>query len=294
MQASKLSMRSLRYILLGMFFITLISIITYSNLTRPRILIIHSYDPAYAWTRDLNVGLQNIFSNYKQYQIMYHYMDTKQHSEEEFIKKAGLIARNLVDSIRPAILLTVNNDAQSQVGRFYVNHPTIKVVYTGVNGRPETYGYDQANNVTGLLQRIPLKGLRDVILELATMRQLIGPIRIVHLSDSSSVVQDDDSYFRDKEHPPEWWSPVEVITPSYPGTTFDEWKQRLLLAQNEADFIVISNYRRIYRNEEKKEKVPPPPGGHGLDSREFTNSCDRFKCFCVRRWRRIICRCFAY
>lgn len=246
-------MRALRSMIAFFGFTLLITTLIYSALMRPRVLIIQSYNTDYSWTRQVDIGLKNILSNYKEYQITWHYMDAKNHPDQAYLGKAGLIARGLVDSLQPSILILIDDEAQNYVGRFYLNDPSIKLVFAGVNGLPKTYGYDQAHNVTGILERIPLEGLRDILIELARLRNLTPPIRILHLSDGSARVRDDDNYIQARTD--DWWHPIEVKT-SHLVNTFEEWQTALAAAQNQVDFIIISNYEEIYTQLERLEKMP--------------------------------------
>jgi len=69
-----------RYLKLGFmsaFFIGLIAAIVLVSANRPRILILHSYDPDYIWTRDINVGLQRVLGTKSWIDIRYQYMAGK-------------------------------------------------------------------------------------------------------------------------------------------------------------------------------------------------------------------------
>lgn len=51
--------------------------LVYANVQKPRILVLHSYDKEYAWTRDVSVGIRRVLDKYPYYSIKWHYMDTK-------------------------------------------------------------------------------------------------------------------------------------------------------------------------------------------------------------------------
>lgn len=66
------------------------------NVNKPRVLVLHSYDTEYSWTRDISTGLTRTFSN-KAYTMRWHYMDTKRNPDEAFKQRAGLLARRIID-----------------------------------------------------------------------------------------------------------------------------------------------------------------------------------------------------
>ena len=113
----------LRRILSVIFLLMLGVIAVYLNTTRPRILIMHSYTPDYAWTRDVDVGIKRITDDWSDYTVSSHYMDTKKHQDKHWQEQAGRIARRTVDNAEPDVLIIVDDLAQKLVGSHYVNHP---------------------------------------------------------------------------------------------------------------------------------------------------------------------------
>ncbi|USO01738.1 MAG: hypothetical protein H6849_01705 [Alphaproteobacteria bacterium] len=224
------------------------------NSGRKEVLVVHSYQTDYSWVRDVNSGLKNIFANEKRYNVRYHYMDTKRHTWPTYLRNAGLITRRLIGAIRPQVIICVDDDAQRLVGQYYINDPNISVIFSGVNASQETYGYDKAKNVTGILERLPLGGLRDTFYLLARQRGLAEnvQIRTAHISDNSPTVQNDDKYMRQFSE----WGRVKLEDSKLVGT-FDEWKKAVLEANKTLDFITISNYRSIRRNPNDKEFMSP-------------------------------------
>lgn len=233
------------------FLILLCGYLVYINMTRKTVLIIHSYDETYAWVRDVNIGIERILGGKQNIRIFKHYMNTKNHPDAEYKEKAGFIARRVVDYIQPSIILAVDDDAQTYVAQHYKNHKNIQIVFTAVNAKPEQYGYQNANNVTGVLERIPYEAVKEVIEILAKQRGLKPPYRTLHLSDQSIIVQYDDINMH--EYP--YWAPVKLLK-SKQIDLFDEWKKAIRESAHTADFILISNYRKVYQDSSKTKFVP--------------------------------------
>lgn len=61
------------------------------------------------------------------------------------------MARDLVEAWKPDLIYTSDDDAQDLVTKHYLNTP-IKNVFSGVNKSPEHYGFDKANNITGVIE----------------------------------------------------------------------------------------------------------------------------------------------
>lgn len=241
---------TLRYILFGLFTITFYIIAVYFSIERKRVLVLHSYSPDYAWTRDVEIGMRRVFGSHSFFTLRSHYMDTKNHPEAPFIEKAILKAKEVIKLMEPDILIAVDDDAQ-RVAKTYLNHPRLSIIFTGVNGSPAMYGYDKAFNVTGILERLPLRGLQDTLRLLGALSAK-QPTRVTHLSDASLIVRLDDAYI----HAYQWDASIQLM-PSHLVETFDEWKKAVYQCNKEVDYILISNYRKIYKDAMKTNLVPP-------------------------------------
>jgi len=221
------------------------------SMHRKTLLILHSYSADYAWVRDVNIGIKRIIRNKSNYNILWHYMDTKNHPFPEYKQRAGTIARRVVDYVKPDVVLAVDDDAQEYVMKNYLNKDNIQIVFAGVNAKPEQYGYDKGTNVTGVLERIPYEGVKEAIKTQAKRLGLKPPYRAIHISDQSLIVKYDDINMHEYKN----WAPLELL-PSKLVLTFDEWKKAVLESKVIADFILISNYRTVYTDESKKMRVP--------------------------------------
>jgi hypothetical protein len=244
-------MNRLRLLLIALFLLATLAVTVSYNLNKPRLLVLHSYDPGYAWTRDASEGVQRVLSRYPHFAVRWFYMDTKRYPWPEFKAKTGLAARNAIERWRPDVVILIDDDAQDMVGRHYVNHSRIKLVFAGVNGGVDDYGYTGADNVTGIFERKDLAALKTALLSLQGMPPGRGPLRLIHIADSSGSVAHDEQRFRVFD-----WSPLQN-RPSRLVDDFDAWKQAVREAQTESDFIVTSNYRKIRRSAADSGLVPP-------------------------------------
>ena len=244
-------MNRLRLILISIFLAGSTTVIVTYNLHKPRVLVLQSYDLSYPWTREVSVGVHRVLDEYPHFAVRWFYMDTKRHPWKEFRQKMGLSARQSIDRWRPDVIIAVDDDAQEFVTRHYVNHPTIKVAFAGVNGGIEPYGFVGASNVTGIFERKDLAALKAALLALRWPRPAAGSLRVVHIGDKSSSVEHDDHYMREFD-----WRPL-INLPSHKPGTFDDWKKAVLDVQGKTDFILTTNYRKIGRSAGDRALVPP-------------------------------------
>ena len=222
------------------------------NVNKPRVLVLHSYDTEYSWTRDISTGLTRTFSN-KAYTMRWHYMDTKRNPDEAFKQRAGLLARRIIDDWNPTVIIAIDDDAQRYAVKNYVDHPKIKIVFAGINGEIAPYGYDKAQNVTGILERKQWQSVKNLIGESVRPRVPAGrAVKIAYVGDTSGSVKEDTQFLEAFD-----WQPF-VLHRSKLVKTFDEWKTDVRRAEAEADVLITTNYRRIQLPADDPKKMVSP------------------------------------
>ena len=222
------------------------------NSTKPRVLVLHSYETEYSWTRDINVTLRRDLAA-KPYLMRWHYMDTKRNPDEAFKQRAGLLSRRIIGEWQPDVVIAVDDDAQRYAARYFVNHPKIKIVFAGINGHIEPYGYGEAANVTGILERKQWRGVKHLITESVRPRvPAERPVRIAYLGDTSGSVQEDTKFLEEFDWKPHVLHRYKLVK------TFDEWKAEVQRANQEADVLITTNYRRIQISADDAKKFVPP------------------------------------
>lgn len=249
--------RHLQQLGMAVFLLGSMAALLWFSVHKPRLLILQSYDLSYSWTSDVRDGLLRVLDKKHYISVRWHYMDTKRHPFPEYRENAAKAARRVIDHWRPDVLVAIDDDAQQYVARHYLNDPDMQIVFAGVNGSVEAYGYDRpdALNVTGIYERSNMRVLRDTLLSLADSlpaeRRGGAPLRIMHIADGSESVQKDDAGYRAFD-----WSPL-VLMPSRLVNTWEEWQAAIAYANANADFILTSNYRRLQRSATDKTLMPP-------------------------------------
>ncbi len=243
--------RRLTQWLSGLFIFLTLSLVIVHNAATPRILVLHSYGPDYSWTRDVDVGLRRVLPREGSVLLRWHYMDLKRHPWPEAKVSAGVHAREVIDSWRPDIILAVDDDAQEYAAKYYVDNPKRTIIFAGTNGSVTPYGYDEATNVTGIFERLPLQALKDTLLHAGFKKAKNTPLRLLEISDDSPTVHRDEEFIRAYN-----WEPVRFLG-SRLVDTFDDWKKVVLEAQNKADVLLTTNYRALARSRQDSSLVPP-------------------------------------
>ncbi len=239
------------------FIVVLFSFVLAHKANKPRIMIIHSYLNDYDWVNEINVGFERVFSKYHDVTVRYHYMDLKNHVSDNYRRTSASITHRTIDKWRPDVLILADDLAQILVGSEFVNDPGVKVVFCGVNGKPVDYGYDTAQNVTGILERKPLEATKETLMMMAVAMGYnkdnpdAEPPKVVFIGDNSFTVSaeiDDYSEFD--------WSPMQWVPPLRAGH-FEAWQDAVIQANDIADLVMISDIRQIRVSENSKELVKP-------------------------------------
>ena len=235
----------------------------YYHSQKPRVFILHSYEPDYVWTEGVNEGLERVIEDWSDVHVNTHYMFTKRFDSEDALRRAGVQARNAIDRWKPQIIIATDNLAHSLVVKEFVNHPDIQIVFAGINGPIAPFGYDPKEsdpvplNVTGILEDRSLLPARDALLALEPLDKPIAPwdgsrpIRVRYLMDKSKSVQADRPKIEGFD-----WAPIEFVG-SVSVRDYPAWQAEVLATKEIADVIIVTNYRQLHRTPEDSTFVPP-------------------------------------
>ncbi|MEC4720700.1 ABC transporter substrate binding protein [Noviherbaspirillum sp. CPCC 100848] len=241
----------LESIFIGLFLVVALGLFAWFNMSKPSILILHSYDKSYAWTRDVNVGLERVLNNNYRYQVRWYYMDTKRRPYPEYRSSAGIAARRFIEQMQPDVVIAIDDDAQQYVSRHFINDPKMKIVFAGINNSAADYGLDKANNATGIMERIPLPAIRETFLIADNLKSLGRPVRLALLADKSESVSGDIKQLQGFN-----WDPVQLVSINR-AASWPDWQAKVRDLAGKADVIMVTGYRRLARSETDKSLVPP-------------------------------------
>ena len=117
-----------------------------------RVLVIHSYDEGLAWTQQCDQGIASILS--ASAEIRRVYLDTKRIPASEFQSRADA-AFGVFREYRPDLVMLGDDNALSLLGP-RIAASGVHVVYFGINNNPRLYFDRLPDNVTGVIERIPI------------------------------------------------------------------------------------------------------------------------------------------
>jgi ABC-type uncharacterized transport system substrate-binding protein len=116
-----------------------------------RIFHVMSFDSPWRWTdgqlAGFKEGLNEPTAQFRVFQ-----MDIKRNSTQQAKSAKGREARAIIESWKPDLVYTSDDDAQEFVTRHYLGHAT-PFVFSGVNKAPAAHGFEGVENVTGVMEQ---------------------------------------------------------------------------------------------------------------------------------------------
>lgn len=215
-----------------------------------KVLILHSYTPEYTWSRNIDRGLMRVLSN-KGAIINYrhHYMAPKDADKKQH-RRAQKVAHRHVRDFQPDFIIAIDDYANALVARHYVGHRSIDIIFAGVNGSVEPYGYEGAPNVTGIYERKPIRALVDLINVINQYDK--RSYSVIFVSDKSTSVKHDAEYMKTAD-----WGNQVSLKGHIATDNFADWKEIILNLSDDIDYLMVSGYRNLKSADNPNKNTPP-------------------------------------
>lgn len=208
-----------------------------------RVLLVHSYHPAYEWTASITRGIRQGLPAYGvDLQIVY--MDTKRNPEPEDVRARGAQALRVVEEWQPEVVIAADDNAQQWFARYLAGMERPQLVFVGVNGEAADYGYP-AGNVTGVLER------PHAAASVALLRRLVPGVRRI------AVINDDSPTAKRAldRLTAEMRAEVDVVSLETPAD-FASWQLAVERARGQADAIAVYTYQTLRRRPGDRQSMP--------------------------------------
>lgn len=136
------------------------------NWSKPRILVMHSFDPDAPSVKKMNEGIRRTLGKNRQpVSVRWHYLSMDRLPEEETRQDSAAEGRRAIEQFDPDVIIAVDDETQEYVARHYAGHSRPAVIFTAIDRDPKEYGYVGAPNVTGIIETLPLDAVRDTLLQ---------------------------------------------------------------------------------------------------------------------------------
>lgn len=128
------------------------SIIPHAYAEQKKVLVIESYHPSLAWTLECEKSIQSTLGSYAE--LTFYPMDTKRIPETEFFSRADQAWSIYLDQ-KPDLVMLSDDNALRLLGHRFGETKT-PVVYFGINNNPRNYFDKMPQNITGILEHMPV------------------------------------------------------------------------------------------------------------------------------------------
>ena len=223
------------YLLLIILFFPL----TLFSASSKKCIYINSYHDGFVWSDTIAKNLKNELID--SCEIIQFNMDTKRNKSIDYIQKKALEAKLLIDTEKPDIVITSDDNAAKYLIKPYYKDSHIPFVFNGVNWSAKEYGFPYSN-VTGMIEVTPINELFKVAVYITSGKKgiFIGDDTITDKKDLKQFLK-----FAKKRN---------ISLDSALLNTFEEWQQKYKEAQTKYDFIVLGHNSAIKNWDDKQAK----------------------------------------
>jgi len=193
-------------------------------------LFISSYHPGYAWADGVERGIRTTLDG--KCEIKQFNMDTKRNKDPEYIKKTALEAKQLIDSWKPDIVITADDNAARFVIQAHYKDHTIPFIFCGVNWTAEEYGFPYSN-VTGMVEVAPVYPLLEKVKDLIPAAKKAIYIGAMTTTEKKNLARFEKAL-----------SKQDIQLDAALAATMGEWLNSYARAQ-QYDFIIIGSQSGI-------------------------------------------------
>jgi hypothetical protein len=190
-----------------------------------RIMYVDSYHEGYAWSDGIIEGLRSSL-NGTGADLKTIYMDTKRNGSEDFKVRAGILAKQGIDAWDPDLLIACDDNAFQYLVMPYYRDASLPVVFCGINWDASAYGAPYSNTA-GMIEVSHTTRLVELI------RGYSNGSRIAFLSVDTETEHKNLEYYEGRLN--------ITFTRAYFVTGFDQWKDRFVAVQDEADMVILEN-----------------------------------------------------
>ena len=223
----------IRYV--GFIFLLVVSppFLFADSISHKKVFVVHSYhETQKGHVVEMTSGIIEALKAC-QPDIRFFHMDTKRNNTIAWKKAAGKKASAFMKEYAPDIVIAMDDNAQEY---FVKNHIGDKggpvFVFSGVNAKPEAYGFP-AENVTGVLERPNIRESLELLIKIVPKVK-----NVVLLSDKSPTTDAFHEYVLQLD------LPVRIIGHAQPETV-SEWKKTIETYKDVADAFGVYVIRTI-------------------------------------------------
>lgn len=189
-------------------------------------LYISSYHQGYAWSDGVERGLRSVLTG--KCELKQFDMDTKRNKTEEYKQAIGLEAKQLIDSWKPDVVITADDNAAKYLIQPYFKDHEMPFVFCGVNWTAAEYGFPYSN-VTGMVEVAPIYPLLEKVQNL-----IPNATTAIYIGANTLTEEKNLARFQTATRK------LKIDLDSALSNSMEEWLQAYNKAQ-QYDFIIIGS-----------------------------------------------------
>lgn len=187
-------------------------------------LYVSSYHKGYEWNDGIERGIEAGLKGHCE--LSRFYLDTNRHTDPDFARRKAVEARDLIARTRPDVVIACDDAASMYLVKPYYKDAQLPIVFCGVNGSVDAYGYPYTN-ATGMIEIAPIKPLMKEV------RSLVS-----RLNSGVYLAADVITQRKEFEENREAYALGGIKLTAMFVKTMAEWSAAFAAAQN-ADFVVL-------------------------------------------------------
>ena len=231
---------------IGFLFATLL-LLTVFNAYKPRILVVHSLSKESSWSSAVDVGIARALANNRlPVSVSREYLNLDILSVEGDLSRVLQEIRHKISAIDPHVLLVVDDETSHLLGRHYVDHEDIKLVFAGLMQEPEHYGYSETKGVIGVREPAPLAPIVAVLDEVGAG----APMKIAVLGIDDITGQAEMKQVLNFD-----WGKHHLLAHAL-VPHFEDWKQFVSGPAQGADALVVLSIDKVPEKSQGLATVP--------------------------------------
>lgn len=217
------------------------------NLSKPRILVLHSSDRASTTVGKVDEGIRLVLDKNRQpITTHWHYLGIDNLPDEDHRQDAAKGGLRAIEQFNPDVVIAVDDEAQQHVVRRFAGSDRPKLVYTAIDHDPKEYGYVGAKNVTGVTERLPLVTMRE-LLQYIKQGQ---PVRIAVLGDTGPTSLGQQQQVQSFD-----WGPHSVVSTKMLAD-FPAWQTAVKALEGKADVVLVLSHGSLATAPQARTTVP--------------------------------------
>jgi hypothetical protein len=174
----------------GLFIAVTTAYVLTSNLSRPRVFVLHSGEAREPFTAEVDDALRRVLGRRGDVIKRFAYMGATRRPRADACADQARF-RALVEAYQPRVLVAVGDEAQRCVAAEVAREGRSFVVFAATHDPIASYAYERAARVTGIMGRPPLDLVREALVHDAAVHG--RSVRLVTLGDESAATFEDET-----------------------------------------------------------------------------------------------------